>query len=140
MAKGRRRAMVRQAVARSIRIVAGSLGPTVADEEELEPIDVVFDAFAVISKAGIGWDMVYVDVRPVQAVHTLPDAQHIPLAELRAREAEVPRDVTVVVVGETEAEGVQGALVLRAAGHDDAWGLGGGLAAWKREGGELEPL
>ena len=60
-------------------------------------------------------------------------AQHIPLGELGARLAELPKDVTVVAVCRTGHRSGVAAGGLRRIGRD-AENLEGGVAAWQRAG------
>lgn len=65
-------------------------------------------------------------------------AQLIPLDELRARVAEVPRDKPVVVVCQTGRRSGMGTLILGKAGIDKSASLSGGMVRW-RELGLSEP-
>lgn len=136
---------IRSSVAAGLRkareVVADAPEASAGGEVDLRPEDVVLEPHHVIHQAGIGWDIAYVDVREpgeIPATGTLPAAHRIPLGELEVRRAEVPDDCTVVVVCDNGRRSLSGALALRAAGHDDAWSLRGGIDAWRREGGELE--
>jgi rhodanese-related sulfurtransferase len=60
-------------------------------------------------------------------------AQHIPLGELGARLAEVPREQVVVAVCRTGSRSDRAALGLRANGFK-AENLDGGVTAWTRAG------
>jgi len=58
-----------------------------------------------------------------------PGAVHIPLGELDARVAEVPRDRAIVAVCRSGARSGKATEYLRAAGYD-AVNLAGGMKAW----------
>ena len=65
-----------------------------------------------------------------------PEAQHIPLDQLRARSGEVPTDQQVVAVCRTGARSGQATQFLRGAGLDVV-NLDGGMQAWAHTGGDV---
>jgi rhodanese-related sulfurtransferase len=61
-------------------------------------------------------------------------AVNIPPAELaKGEEGKIKKRKAVVVVCDSGSESVQSARLLRAAGFDGAFSLGGGLDTWQRE-------
>lgn len=64
----------------------------------------------------------------------LPDSLLIPLPELPARVEEVvpPAGARVVVMCHHGVRSLRGAAILRAAGHENAASLAGGIDAWSR--------
>jgi rhodanese-related sulfurtransferase len=79
-----------------------------------------------------GEDVTVVDLRPADQYRGghLPRARSIPLAELPARRAEVPRTGRVVLYAASEAEARGAYQALRQAGHRNVMVLAGGLPAW----------
>jgi rhodanese-related sulfurtransferase len=77
-----------------------------------------------------------VDVRePWELVELrVPGALHIPLMQLPARSAELPRDRTLVFLCRSGARSHTAARILLAAGHADAMNLQGGILAWHHAG------
>ncbi|HYH65241.1 MAG TPA: rhodanese-like domain-containing protein [Urbifossiella sp.] len=77
-----------------------------------------------------------VDVRDPDefAYCRLPDSLLVPLPELAARadEVEPPAGAMVVVLCHHGVRSLRGAAILRAAGHDNAASLAGGIDAWSR--------
>jgi rhodanese-related sulfurtransferase len=77
-----------------------------------------------------------VDVRDPDefAYCRLPDSLLVPLPELAARADEVdpPAGAMVVVLCHHGVRSLRGAAILRAAGHDNAASLSGGIDAWSR--------
>lgn len=63
----------------------------------------------------------------------LPGATLIPLATLRGRLDELPRDKMVVTFGQISLRGYEAALILRAAGFENVRVLDGGVAMWPYE-------
>jgi rhodanese-related sulfurtransferase len=63
----------------------------------------------------------------------LEGAQLVPLDELRARVAEVPNALPVVVICQTGKRSALGASILEKAGYRAA-NLAGGLVAWRQHG------
>jgi rhodanese-related sulfurtransferase len=64
----------------------------------------------------------------------LPNARHIPLAQLAERAGELPAGKPVLVCCNTGARSASAAGVLRKAGRDQVFNLSGGLQAWKQAG------
>lgn len=120
-----------------------------ADPAQPEPVtsalaadDVRLDAFQVLRKAGVGYDFVFVDVREPDeraATGVIEGAVLLPLVELPTRLRALDREATVVAYCDDGSRSDRAALLLRAAGFDDAWSMGGGLRAWRKDGGEVEP-
>lgn len=68
------------------------------------------------------------------AVAHVPGSTLIPLGELEARVAEVPRDREVVVVCRSGNRSKAGRDILLAAGYTQVSSMSGGLLAWKAKG------
>jgi rhodanese-related sulfurtransferase len=64
----------------------------------------------------------------------VPNACHIPLAQLAERAGELPAGKPVLVCCNTGARSASAAGVLRKAGRDQVFNLSGGLQAWKQAG------
>jgi rhodanese-related sulfurtransferase len=64
----------------------------------------------------------------------LAGVQSIPLAELRARVAEVPTERPIIVVCQTGKRSGMGTVMLRAAGVARCANLAGGMARWRELG------
>ena len=77
-----------------------------------------------------------IDLRTPEAFRTghVPRARSLPLAEIRQREAEIPRTGRVVLYAGTPAEAAAAYQALREAGHRNVMVLAGGLPAWVRLG------
>jgi rhodanese-related sulfurtransferase len=78
------------------------------------------------------------DVRQPQEAKAPPGriagSQLIPIAELRARVAEVPRDRPVVAVCHSGARSAQATVILKAAGVERYANLHGGMLLWSELG------
>jgi sulfur dioxygenase len=61
----------------------------------------------------------------------IDDSVHIPLGELRARVAEVPREKPVVCVCRSGRRSAQAAIILQKAGLHDVVNLTGGMIRWR---------
>ena len=87
-------------------------------------------------KQDAGEPVYLVDVRNYDehAFCRLPDSLLVPLPELPARAEEVqpPAGALVVVYCHHGVRSLRGAAVLRAAGHENAASLAGGIDAWSR--------
>jgi rhodanese-related sulfurtransferase len=87
-------------------------------------------------KQDAGEPVYLVDVRNYDehALCRLPDSLLVPLPELpaRAEEVEPPAGALVVVYCHHGVRSLRGAAVLRAAGHENAASLSGGIDAWSR--------
>ncbi len=80
-------------------------------------------------------DFVFLDVR-TPGEHDqvrLPGATLIPLATLRGRIEEIPKDKPIVTFGQISLRGYEAALILRASGFEDVRVLDGGIAMWPYE-------
>jgi glyoxylase-like metal-dependent hydrolase (beta-lactamase superfamily II)/rhodanese-related sulfurtransferase len=64
----------------------------------------------------------------------IPDAQLIPIGELRARLNEVPRNKPVLTICRAGKRSVLAFTILRAAGLDQVASISGGLLRWQAEG------
>ncbi len=82
-----------------------------------------------------GSDIVLLDVREGWEldVARVDPCMHIPLGELPARMAEIPRGVTVYVMCHAGMRSMAAARMLAAAGFADVRNVRGGIAAWARE-------
>jgi len=87
-----------------------------------------------------GEAIVLIDLRPPDAYRAghLSQARSLPLAEVRRREPEVPREGRVVLYAGTPEEAAAAYQALRDAGHRNVMVLAGGLPAWIRLGYPLE--
>lgn len=76
-----------------------------------------------------------VDVREPDewAEARIPGAKHLPLGQLPERQAEVPRDRTVVLQCRSGARSGRATRALLAAGYRDVVNLKGGIQAWAAE-------
>ena len=87
-------------------------------------------------KQDAGEPVYLVDVRnsDEHAFCRLPDSLLVPLPELPARADEVdpPAGALVVVYCHHGVRSLRGAALLRAAGHENAASLAGGIDAWSR--------
>jgi NADPH-dependent 2,4-dienoyl-CoA reductase/sulfur reductase-like enzyme/rhodanese-related sulfurtransferase len=63
----------------------------------------------------------------------LPGAVLIPLATLRGRLDEIPKEIPIVTFGQISLRGYEAALILRAAGFEDVRVLDGGVTMWPYE-------
>jgi rhodanese-related sulfurtransferase len=82
-----------------------------------------------------GDDLVLLDVREASelAVARFPAAQHLALATLPLRLADVPRDRTVVVACHHGGRSARAQQFLRAQGYMNVINLEGGIDAWSRD-------
>ena len=80
-------------------------------------------------------NVVLLDVRePYEvAAASLPDATLIPMMEIPARYAELPRDKAIVVMCHHGVRSESVAAFLEANGYTDVANLTGGIAAWSNE-------
>jgi len=95
----------------------------------------------VKAKLATGEDFVLLDVRtPAEHAATrIPAARHIPLAELKDRLAELPRDKEIVAFCAISLRGYSAERVLRAHGFTNVRVMDGGLAAWPYERAATQP-
>ena len=79
-----------------------------------------------------GEDLVLLDVREPDELATasIPWATAIPMMEIPARHAELPRDKPLVVMCHHGARSANVAYFLEANGFDNAVNLNGGIDAW----------
>ena len=82
-----------------------------------------------------GQELVLLDVRTTEEYEQerLPGSVLIPLATLRGRLQELPRDKPIVAFCNISLRGYEAALILRAAGFTDVKVMDGGLAMWPYE-------
>jgi rhodanese-related sulfurtransferase len=82
-----------------------------------------------------GDDLVLLDVREPDelAMASLPGALHVPMGEVLARLAELPKHRDIVVMCHTGRRSERVARILRANGFPQAANLGGGIDAWSCE-------
>jgi sulfur dioxygenase len=64
----------------------------------------------------------------------IPDAQLIPIDELRARIAEIPKDKPVLTICRSGKRSVLAFTILRSSGFDRVASISGGLLRWQAEG------
>ncbi len=67
------------------------------------------------------------------AICKLPGAVNIPMGQIPARVAELPKDAEIVVMCHHGVRSQHVALFLQAQGFDKLYNLKGGIAAWTRE-------
>lgn len=66
-------------------------------------------------------------------VAALPDVKHIPLGELQARFAELPKDRPLVMFCRSGRRSMDATLFLHQQGYDQAVNLRGGVLSWSAE-------
>jgi rhodanese-related sulfurtransferase len=66
-------------------------------------------------------------------VAALPDVKHIPLGELQARFAELPKDRPLVMFCRSGRRSMDATVFLRQQGYDKAVNLRGGVLSWAAE-------
>ncbi len=90
---------------------------------------------AVKAMLDAGEPIFFLDVRsPAEvAAVAIPGAVNIPLGQLRKRIAELPRDRRIVTFCKISLRGYEAALIARAAGHEDAAFMDGGIVMWPYE-------
>jgi rhodanese-related sulfurtransferase len=95
----------------------------------------VADASAEIPAASVPDDAWLLDVREDDewSAGHVPEATHIPLGQLSARAAEVPKNTTVYVICRSGARSARAAYALCGAGWD-AVNVGGGMQDWAAAG------
>jgi rhodanese-related sulfurtransferase len=87
-----------------------------------------------------GEDVQLIDVRENYEwdAGRMPGARHIELGQVAAQAQTIDREKPVVFYCRVGSRSAMAADAFRQAGYD-AYSLGGGLLAWEREGGALEP-
>ncbi len=111
-------------------------------EPELSEGDLSLDAEHVVERQGVGVDFLFVDVREaveVAATGGIVGAEHVPVGEIDRAAPSLPRGVVVVCYCASGVRSLRAARRLRAAGHPAAFSLAGGLAAYQRAGGDVDP-
>lgn len=90
---------------------------------------------AVKAMLDAGEPIFFLDVRsPAEvAAVAIPGAVNIPLGQLRKRITELPRDRRIVTFCKISLRGYEAALIARAAGHEDAAFMDGGIVMWPYE-------
>lgn len=81
----------------------------------------------------------WVDVRDrdAWAAGHIHGAAHMPMSEINVRVSELAWDQLVVAYCDDGTQSAQAVAFFRERGMEDTFVLGGGLAAWKAEGGEV---
>ena len=105
---------------------------------KLLPVD---EDHTIVRLLHAGERLAFVDLRPADAYRAghLPGARSVPLAELRSRHGEIPRDALVVVYGDAStAEAGAAWRFLRSVGVPRAFVLEGGLAGGRGGGCSIE--
>jgi rhodanese-related sulfurtransferase len=98
----------------------------------------MLDAVPGVPAAGVPDDVFLLDVREPdewRAGHA-PGARHIPLGELSARSAEIPRDTAVYVICRSGARSARAAHALTGAGWQ-ALNVTDGMQGWESAGRQL---
>jgi rhodanese-related sulfurtransferase len=95
-------------------IVEAAGAPSVARGPRLDPVGDVRE----------GWEL---------NICRLPDTLHIPMREIPARAAELPRDTEIVIMCHHGVRSQQVALYLKQLGYAQLSNLAGGIAAWARD-------
>lgn len=97
------------------------------------------DPAAVKQRIDSGEDFFLLDVRSAQELvddGMIAGAVHIPIDELEARLAEVPKDKAIVTYCKVGGRATRAAETLRKAGYDEPIEVGG-ITAWKEAGYEV---
>lgn len=83
--------------------------------------------------------LAFVDVRDAEAWSRghVPGALHIPMSEVGVRVSELPWEVRVVTYCDDGSMSRQAVAFFRERGMEDTFVLEGGLAAWRKAGGEV---
>jgi molybdopterin/thiamine biosynthesis adenylyltransferase/rhodanese-related sulfurtransferase len=87
------------------------------------------------ARLSAGDDLVLVDVREPHEWNAghLPEAKHIPLAQVPSRLDEIPRDREVVMICRSGARSAHAQQFLRQSGYEKVLNLAGGMMGWARE-------
>ncbi|HWC01694.1 MAG TPA: rhodanese-like domain-containing protein [Methylomirabilota bacterium] len=118
-----------------IALVAGSPVPAMAVHASTEtPLAIAPEDVQRYLEAGEV--IVVIDLRPLDSFRQghVTRAQSLPVAELRRRQAEIPRAGRVVLCGATPEEAAAAYRALRDAGYRNVMVLAGGFPAWTRLG------
>jgi rhodanese-related sulfurtransferase len=116
----------------------GPVPPLPVDEETP---DLELAPEVVVDRQRAGEAMLLVDVRePEEVARTglVLGALHVPLGQLEARRAELPKDRRLVLYCAAGVRSFDGAAHLREHGLPDAWSVTGGLPALLRAGATLD--
>ncbi len=88
-----------------------------------------------------GEPVLLVDIREIQEVNAakIPGSVHVPRSHLESRiEAQVARDVNVVLYCSSGSRSTLSADTLRTMGYDKVASMSGGIRGWADAGGEVE--
>jgi len=92
------------------------------------------DAIQLINRR----NAVVVDIRSAEAFAAghLPQARHLPLADLSAKAAQVAKNksIPIIVVCQGGVQSAKAQTVLSGAGYTEVYGLDGGIDGWKKAG------
>lgn len=91
-------------------------------------------------EAGRRLRLVDVRTQPEVSQGVIPGARHVPLHLLPVRYRELEGDETLVLYCRSGARSAQAALWLAGQGRRAVYSLRGGIVAWVRAGGQVEPL
>ncbi len=137
-APGRRRSpRARSATAAVLLALAGGLGSRPAGAiHTAADTPLAIAAEDVERYRAAGEEVTVIDLRGTDQYRQghVPRARSLPLAELRRRQAEVPRAGRVVLYAASPAEAAAAYQALRDAGFRNVMLLAGGLAGWTRLG------
>ena len=104
------------------------------------PFDVQIDPGKLVERLAAGEELVFVDVRQAQelaASGRIPGALHIPSQDLPRRLEELDSGREVFVYCASGVRSLDAVMFLREKGFEEAWSLGGGIAHWQQDGGEV---
>lgn len=134
--RARRRVM---AVATGLTLLAGGTPGLAVHAPGDLPLSIAPEDVHRLREAGE--TVVLVDLRPTDAFGRghVAGARSVPLAELRRRQAEIPRTGRVVLYAGTAPEAAAGYQALRDAGFRNVMVLAGGLQTWIGLGLPVEP-
>lgn len=81
-------------------------------------------------------DGIFLDVRSHEAFKSgsIPQARHLPAADLQAKLGSLPKDKPIIVVCDQGRDSARAAGTLRKQGYDKVVSLEGGLNAWAQGG------
>lgn len=119
-----------------VAVVAAACGSGSAAGSDTLPAEVSIDEAAALRDEGA----FVLDVRQPEEwleVH-IPDATLIPLGELAARTAEVPKDQEILVYCRSGNRSREGRDILEAAGFENVTSMSGGIKDWAAAGYETE--
>jgi phage shock protein E len=122
----------------TVLMAACSMGPA-ASSPKSTPLPADLDVAAAASLRGQS-DVVMLDVRTPEeyAQGHIPGVTLIPLDQVEARLAEIPKDKTVIVTCRSGNRSAQAAQLLREKGYENVHNMLGGFAAWEKAGYPVE--